>query len=80
MLLYSLRYKVGLSYRRNGQTDRQTAFQLYIDPFPDLLHYRLFPCHSRHFGRQISITFNGVKAKGVYFMETRGANKLTLHC
>ena len=21
-----------------------------IDPFPDLLHYRLFPCHGGHFG------------------------------
>ena len=51
-----------------------------IDPFPDLLHYRLFPCHGGHFGGLISIAFNGVKHRGSYFTKTHEDNKLILHC
>jgi len=33
----------------------------YIDPFPDLLHYRLCPFDGCHFGSHTSIECNEVK-------------------
>ena len=38
-----------------------------IDLIPDLIYYRLFPCHTHHFDGQISIAFNGINGNGSLF-------------